>query len=180
MQTDTSLESRSSPPLVRMETVMRDDVDVPNPKPSTSYRGPLNQIGWATALATPSAKDMPTANNDTAYMSAVVDLDEPYVLSVPDTNDRYYVVDVFDMYQELEHYVGRRTTGTKAGSYVIVPPGWKGTTPDGLTRFDVSTRKVWLWGRIRIMQGEPIEPVLALQEEFKLVPLSTYAQQNSP
>ena len=118
-------------PLVRMETVMRDYVNVPNPKPGISYRAPLNQIRWATDLATPSAKDMPTANNDIAYMSAVVNLTEPYVLSVPDTRDRYYVVDVFNMYQELQHYIGRRTTGTKAGSYVIVPPGWKGTFPQG-------------------------------------------------
>ncbi|PRB48673.1 hypothetical protein CQ009_16650 [Pseudomonas sp. MYb2] len=48
----------------------------------------MNQIGWATALASPSAKDMPTANDDTDYMSAVLDLTEPYVLSVPDTHDR--------------------------------------------------------------------------------------------
>ena len=161
-------------PLVRMETVMRDYVNVPNPKPGTSYRAPLNQIGWATELATPSARDMPTPNNDTVYMSAVVDLTEPYVLSVPDTHDRYYVVDVFNMYQELQHYIGRRTTGTKVGSYVIAPPEWKGTIPSGLTRYDVSTKKVWLWGRIRIMQGEPIEPVIALQQQFKLVPLSVY------
>jgi hypothetical protein len=166
-------------PLVRMETVMRDYVDVPNPKQATSYRGPLNQIGWATALATPAAKDMPSANNDTVYMSAVVDLTEPYVLSVPDTHDRYYVVDVFDMYQELEHYIGRRATGTKAGSFAIVPPGWKGTIPAGLTRYDVSTEKVWLWGRIRVLQGESIEPVLALQNQFKLVPLSTYEHKGS-
>lgn len=87
--------------LVRMERVVRDYITVPSPKPATSYRAGLNQIGWATALASPSAKDMPTANNDTYYMSAVLDLTEPYVLSVPDTHDRYYVVDVFNMWQEL-------------------------------------------------------------------------------
>ena len=54
---------------------------------------------------------MPTANNDTYYMSAVVELDEPYVLSVPDTHDRYYVINVFNMWQELQHYIGRRATG---------------------------------------------------------------------
>jgi hypothetical protein len=157
-----------------METVARDYTNVPNPKPSTSYRAPLNQIGWATELATPSAKDMPTANNDTLYMSAIVDLTEPYVLSVPDTHDRYYVVDVFNMYKELEHYIGRRATGTKAGSYVIVPPGWKGTIPSSLKRYDVSTNKVWLWGRIRVLQGEDMAPLHALQKQFTLVPLSTY------
>ena len=76
-------------PLVRMERVMRDYSSVPSPRPATSYRAPLNQLGWAQALATPAAKDMPTANNDTLYVSAVVTLTEPYALSVPATADRY-------------------------------------------------------------------------------------------
>lgn len=158
-------------PLVRMEQVLRDYTDVPANKPATSYRAPLNQIGWATQLATPQARDMPTANNDTFYMSAAVKLDQPYLLTVPDTHDRYYVVNVFNMYQELEHYIGRRATGTKAGRYAIVPPGWKGQLPKGVKRLDVTTDKVWLWGRLRIAQGEALEPVLALQKQFKLTPL---------
>jgi len=158
-------------PLVRMERIARSYTDVPSPKPATSYRAPLDQIGWATELATPDAKDMPTANNDTYYMSAVVKLDQPFILSVPDTHDRYYVVNVFNMWQELEHYIGRRTTGTKAGRYAIVPPKWTGKLPDDLVRLDVTTDKVWLWGRLHIAQGEPVEPVHALQAEFKLEPL---------
>jgi hypothetical protein len=159
-------------PLVRMERVMRDYSSVPSPRPATSYRAPLNQMGWAQALATPAAKDMPTANNDTLYLSAVVQLDEPYVLHVPDTADRYYVVDVFNMWQELEHYVGRRTTGTAAGDYVLVPPGWQGTLPEGLKRLDVSTKKVWLWGRLHVKDGEDLAPLHALQQQFTLRPLS--------
>jgi hypothetical protein len=119
---------------------------------------------------------MPTANNDTFYMSAVVVLDEPFILSVPDTADRYYVVNIFDMWQELEHYIGRRTTGTKAARYVLVPPGWKGAVPTDAPRLDVSTKTVWLWGRLRIAQGEPAEPVLALQKEFTLEPASGSAK----
>ncbi|PLL12813.1 hypothetical protein CWN50_37135, partial [Klebsiella michiganensis] len=68
-------------PIVRMEQVAREYTNVPSPKPATSYRAPLNQIGWATELATPAAKDMPTANNDTLYMSSVIQLNEPYVLT---------------------------------------------------------------------------------------------------
>lgn len=159
-------------PLVRMERVMRDYSSVPVPRPATSYRAPLNQLGWAQSLATPAAKDMPTANNDTLYLSSVVQLDEPYVLHVPDTADRYYVVDVFNMWQELEHYVGRRTTGTAAGDYVLVPPGWQGTLPEGLKRLDVSTHKVWLWGRLHVKEGENLAPLHALQKQFTLRPLS--------
>jgi hypothetical protein len=159
-------------PLVRMERVARQYTNVPVDNPATSYRAPLNQIGWARELATAAAKDMPTANNDTLYMSAVVQLDEPFILSVPDTHDRYYVVNVFNMWQELQHYVGRRTTGTHPGRYAIVPPGWKGSLPAGVKRLDVSTSKAWLWGRLRIAEGEDIAPVLALQKQFSLVPLS--------
>ncbi len=159
-------------PIVRMEQIAREYIDVPSPKPATSYRAPLNQIGWARELATPSAKDMPTANNDTLYMSAVVKLDEPYVLTVPDTHDRYYVVDVFNMWQELEHYVGRRVTGTKAGKFVLVPPGWTGELPKDATPLKVSTNKIWLWGRLRVSPGEDMAKLHNLQDEFKLKSLS--------
>lgn len=84
-------------PLVRMERAVRSYSDVSSGVPATSYREPINKIGWARELATPLAKDMPTANNDTFYMSAVVVLDDPFVLSVPDTADRYYVINVFNM-----------------------------------------------------------------------------------
>ena len=150
-------------PLVRMERVARQYTTVPADNPPTSYRAPLDRIGWARELATAAARDMPTANNDTFYMSAVVKLDEPFVLSVPDTHDRYYVVNVFNMWQELQHYIGRRATGTTAARYAIVPPGWQGTMPAGVTRLDVSTNMVWLWGRLRIADGEDKAPVLALQ-----------------
>ncbi len=159
-------------PLVRMERVARQYTTVPADNPPTGYRAPLDRIGWARELATATARDMPTANNDTFYMSAIVKLDEPFVLSVPDTHDRYYVVNVFNMWQELQHYIGRRTTGTTAARYAIVPPGWQGTLPADVTRLDVSTNMVWLWGRLRIADGEDKAPVLALQEQFTLVPLS--------
>lgn len=159
-------------PLVRMERVMREYTDVRGPQPATSYRAPLNRIGWATALATPSAKDMPTANNDTLYMSAVVSLTEPYILSVPDTNDRYYVINVFTTYHEDERDIGRRTSGTRAGRFAIVPPGWEGELPQDVTRVDVTTDKVWLWGRLHLRDNEPVDEIKPLLAGFKLQPLS--------
>lgn len=159
-------------PVVRMERVAREYTDVSNPPFKTSYRAPLNQIGWAKELASPDAKDMPTANNDTLYMSSIVVLDEPFLFEVPDTSDRYYVVNVFNMWHELEHYIGRRTTGTNAGKFVLVPPGWKGNLPKGATRLDVTTEKVWLWGRLRVVGDESLDEVHRLQMQFKLNPLS--------
>lgn len=159
-------------PLVRMERVIREYTQVDGSESPTSYRAPLNQIGWATELATPSAKDMPTANNDTLYMSSVVNLNEPYILTVPDTNDRYYVVNVFNMWHELEHYIGRRTTGTEAGKYAIVPPNWEGELPKDVTILEVDTDKVWLWGRLHVLDGEDIVQLAYLQDGFTITPLS--------
>ncbi|MGL6313505.1 DUF1254 domain-containing protein [Vibrio sp. WXL103] len=160
-------------PLVRMERLMRDYINVPDPKPATSYRGHLNQLGWATELSSPAtAGDMPTANNDTLYMSSVVHLTEPYILSVPDTDDRYYVINVFNMYHELEHYVGRRATGTQEGRFALVPPGWEGELPEDVTRLDVLTDKVWLWGRLHMTEGEDLAELHKLQDGFGLETLS--------
>lgn len=159
-------------PVVRMEHVIREYTEVPANKAPTSYRAPLNQIGWARELATPAAKDMPTANNDTAYLSAAIDLTEPYILTVPYVGDRYYVVDAFNMWQELEHYVGRRATGTKEGKFVYVPPGWTGALPADIKRLDMITSKIWLWGRLRVSPTDDPALIRAIQDKFDLRPLS--------
>lgn len=159
-------------PLVRMERVIREYSDVSEPQPPTSYRGAVNRIGWARELATPSAKDMPAANNDTLYMSSVLNLTQPYLLEVPDTHDRYYVINVFTMYHVIEHYIGRRVTGTGAAIFAIVPPGWEGDLPEGVQRLDVSTPHIWLWGRLHVRDGEPASAVKPLMDGFRLSPLN--------
>ncbi|AZQ60798.1 DUF1254 domain-containing protein [Flammeovirga pectinis] len=159
--------------LVRMEQAMREYTSVPNPKPRTSYRAPLNKIGWAKRLPTAADKDMPTANNDTYYMSAVVDLSEPYILETPNTNGRYFVVNVFDMYHNLVEYIGKRNTGTTALKVALIPEGWEGDLPNDIDKkVIVKTDKAWLWGRIHVLEGENIKKLHLLQDQFKLRSLS--------
>jgi len=161
--------------MVRMEQAMRDYIDVPDPKPATSYRAPLNEIGWAKRLPTAADEDMPTANNDTYYMSAVVDLTEPYILQTPNTDGRYYVVNVFDMYHTLTEYIGKRNTGTHAQTIALVPPGYDGKLPDSVDKVvNIRTPKTWLWGRIHVLEGEDVSKLHNLQDQFKLSTLSEY------
>ncbi|GJG95866.1 hypothetical protein CBA19C6_15275 [Cupriavidus pauculus] len=82
------------------------------------------------------------------------------------------------MWQELEHYVGRRVTGTKAGRFALVPPGWRGTLPAGVKRLDIKTSKVWLWGRMRVSPGEDMKKLHALQDAFDLRPLSAVGKKD--
>lgn len=156
-------------PLVRMEQVVRQYTTVSESDRKSSYRAPVNTIGWARELPSPQDTDMPTANNDTYYMSSVVVLNEPYVVTVPDTDDRYYVIDVFDMYHNLTDYIGRRTTGTEAGKFLIVPPAWEGVVPSDIKKvIRPSTDKVWLWGRIAVTEAENPKAVHQLQDKFTL------------
>lgn len=156
-------------PLVRMEQVIRQYTTVSESERKSSYRAPVNKIGWAKELPSPDDTDMPTANNDTYYMSSVVVLNAPYIVTVPDTDDRYYVIDVFDMYHNLTDYIGRRTTGTAPGKFLIVPPGWKGVIPADIKKVIYpKTDKVWLWGRIAVTEDENPDIVHELQDKFTL------------
>ena len=142
-------------PLVRMERVARQYTDVPANNPPTSYRAPLNAIGWARELATAASKDMPTSNNDTFYMSAIVDLDR----AVHPLGSRYGRPLL--RRRRLQHVAGARalyrTPHDRDQSRAIsrsCRPAGKASFPAGVTRLDVTTDKIWLWGRLRLTQGE--------------------------
>ena len=70
-------------------------------------------------------------NHDTLMTAGWLDLSKgPLVLHVPDMAGRYYSVQFTDPSKNTNFaYVGKRTTGTQAGDYLITGPGWKGQVP---------------------------------------------------
>ena len=52
---------------------------------------PLNQLVSANFFPDDKFRDVVRANNDTYYTSAWLDLYEPFVLELPNTNGRYYL-----------------------------------------------------------------------------------------
>ena len=84
---------------------------------------PFNRFGHATELAGPDATFV-SINNDTVYSIAQVDLSAgPVLLNVPDSAGRYYVLQFVDAWSNNFAYVGHRSTGTGAASFLLVPPG---------------------------------------------------------
>lgn len=163
--------------LVRLERIARQYTDVSKPQLPTSYRAPLNQFGHARQLPGPKDTDMPTANQDTLYSSAILDLSQgPIVLSVPEVKGRYYVIDLFDMWHNLFKYVGTRATGSQPHQYLIVPPGWEkpNDLPYDLTIVEAPTSKVWLWGRTQVFGEQDYAAVHKIQDGYKLTPLAVY------
>src|ERR1700761_788033 len=99
------------------------------------YVGGFNVYRHYAQVFTPDNKDIVTPNNDTPYSWAWFDLRaEPVVISVPAVpKDRYYVMQLIDLYTQNFGYIGVRATGTGAGSYMIVGPNWRGEKPPGIT-----------------------------------------------
>jgi hypothetical protein len=62
-----------------------------------------------------------------------LDLDkDPIVLSVPDTKGRYYVFSVMNMWTDVFASIGKRTTGTAPGNFLIAGAHWSGVVPEDI------------------------------------------------
>ena len=110
-----------------------------------------------------------TINNDTIYSMAQLDLSAgPVRLHVPDTAGRYYVLQFVDAWTNNFAYVGHRATGTSAGDFLIVAPGWSGTVADGVTVIHSPTRVASIVGRWACAGEADLPAVYALQDATTL------------
>ncbi|MEN6496618.1 MAG: DUF1254 domain-containing protein [Thermoguttaceae bacterium] len=165
-------------PLVLMEVSKRVMTHVPSPTPS---KAPINQFAHMQAFPTPDFKDVVSPNADTLYSSAWLDLSrEPIVLHVPDTQGRYYLMPMLDGWTNVFASPGKRTTGTKAGDFAIVGPGWQGTLPAGVREIKAPTTMVWLLGRTQTNGASDFAAVHAIQRQYTLTPLSAFGNRYSP
>lgn len=116
-----------------------------------------------------------TPNNDTLYSTAWLNLtNDAVVLNVPDTAGRYYVLGLLDFFTNPFAHIGRRTSGTGAGSFLVTGPQWQGVVPDGMTHIASPTNWVWLIGRILVEGPTEIGIVTALQDRFTIHPLAVW------
>jgi hypothetical protein len=96
---------------------------------------------------------------------------------VPEIADRYYTMEIVDFMGDNFAYVGTRATGTKAGNYAIIGPGWKGTLPDGVVALPPSaTPWATILGRTFVKNAGELDVVHTIQDQCKLTPLSQWGK----
>lgn len=112
-------------------------------------------------------------NHDTLLTVGWLDLSKgPQVLHVPDFSGRYYSVQFTDPFNVDFAYVGTRTTGTHAGSYLVTGPDWKGQVPSGMKQISSPDNSVLVIGRVLVYSDSNLSTAYNLAKQIQVVPLS--------
>ncbi len=166
-------------PLITMDVTRRLTINVP--AGVKEGFGPPNTFHHMRAYPTATFREVVRPNFDTLYSIVWLDLTkEPFIVSVPDTQGRYYLLPMLDMWTDAFAVPGKRTSGTGAADYCVVPAGWKGDLPAGVERVDAPTPIVWVIGRIQTNGIKDYAAVARVQDGFKVTPLSQWGKEPKP
>ena len=151
----------------------------------SDYSAQVNQFIHVQYFPDHTYRNVVRPNNDTFYSTAWLDLsNEPIVLSVPDSDGRYYLMPFMDASTNVFASVGKLATGTQEGHYVISGPDWLGSDLSGLLPSSVKhivapTNTVFLIGRIQANDAQDVDAAIELQEKFSLSSLSGFLKSES-
>jgi hypothetical protein len=166
-------------PLVTMEMTRR---VMTNVSEAQGTRAPMGHFVRMRSYPTAAFRDVTAPNADTLYTTTWLDVGkQPWILSLPDMKDRYYLFPMLDGWTEVFQAPGTRTTGTGAQTYAITGPGWSGKLPPGVVEYKSPTSIVWLLGRI-YCDGTPEDyaKVHKLQDQVTVVPLPAFGKPYTP
>jgi hypothetical protein len=168
-------------PLVVMDVSRQVLTATPAPN-SEGTAAPINQLAKMPHYVSPYFTNVVRISLNSLWATGFVDLEnEPIVLSVPDTKDRYYVFSVMNMWTDVFMSVGKRSTGTAPGAFLIAGPNWKGQPPAGIKEtYHSSTRYAWVLGQTQANGPDDFTAVNAIQANYKLTPLSAWGKPYAP
>ena len=166
-------------PLVLMDTTRRQSVNVPAGQ--VFGRGPMNEFTHVPTFPPADFRDVVRPNFDTLYSIAWLDLtQEPMVVAHADTQDRFFMLPMLDMWTDVFACPGKRTTGTTAAQFAVIPPGWQGKLPEQVERIDAPTPYVWIVGRTQTNGPSDYEAVHKVQQGYTITPLSRLGKGTQP
>jgi len=150
---------------------------------SPEYKAPFNTVFSDARVYTPADKTVVTPNSDTPYSFLWMDLRaEPIVLTVPamDSN-RYFSIQLIDLYTHNFAYIGTRTTGNGGGTYMLAGPAWKGETPEGIDLvIPCETELALAIYRTQLFSPSDLDQVKQIQDGYKAMPLSAFLGIEAP
>jgi hypothetical protein len=147
------------------------------------FKAPWNELKNIPRVYTPRDTAVQTPNSDTPYSMLGLDLRaEPIVLTVPEIEqERYFSIQLIDLYTHNVAYIGSRATGNDGGSFLIAGPEWEGETPEGVTAaFRLETELALAVYRTQLLNPDDLDNVKQVQAGYNAQPLSTFLGQAPP
>ncbi len=162
-------------PLVTMDISRKQFTNI---EPGEVFgKGPMNLFVNAPEYPPADFKSVVRSNFDTLYSATWLDMTtEPMIVSAPDTDGRYYMLPMLDMWTDVFACPGSRTTGTQAGNFLVTPLGWIGTVRDGFTHIASPTPYLWIIGRTKTDGAADYDAVHKIQAGYKVTPLSQWGK----
>jgi hypothetical protein len=152
-------------------------------KNSPEYKGDFNDLACVARVFTPEDKTIITPNSDTPYCMTWVDMRaEPVVFTIPEIEeDRFYEVQLIDLYTHNFAYISTVATGNVPGTYLLTGPDWKGEVPKGITKVIPSeTQFLFSIHRTQLFNPSDIDDLKKIQEAYHVEPLSTFLGTKAP
>ena len=166
-------------PLLSMDITRKQSTNIDAGK--ELGKGPMNMFVNVPEYPPADFKGVVRSNFDTLYSIAWLDLTkEPQIVSAPDTGGRYYLLPMLDMWTDVFASPGWRTTGTTAVNFLVTPPGWSGSVPEGFTRISAPTPYVWIIGRTKTDGPSDYDAVHKIQAGYMVTPLSRWGKAPEP
>jgi hypothetical protein len=162
-------------PLLSMDVTRKQLINL-DPKVNP-MGGPANAFTNIRAFPTADMKTVVRPNFDTLYSSAWLDLsDGPVVVSTADTGGRYFMLPMLDLWTDVFAVPDKRTNGTGAANFALVPPGWTGSLPQDVERIDAPTRYVWIIGRTQTNGVKDYPAVHKVQDGYRITMLADWGK----
>ncbi|PWJ43747.1 hypothetical protein BC781_10193 [Sediminitomix flava] len=160
-----------APVMMDVAKVLQTSVD----QPMNNGQAPINEFGPITRLWDYRDRSYTTPNNDTFYLQGWCDLEEqPIVIFVPEIKNRYWIMQIVDMYTESVVDLCNATIGEEGGYFVLAKKGYTGDLPENVPVYYSSTRYIWLAGRLGVENEKDLKIARDLQKQFRMMPLNQY------
>ena len=126
-------------PLVTMEMTRRVMTNVAKPAGTRAPMGQFVRMREYPERARSATSPRRTPTRSTPPPGSTCGK-EPWMFSFPDMKGRYFLFPMLDGWTNVFQVPGKRTTGTRAQTYAITGPGWKGDAARRRDRVQVAHR----------------------------------------
>ena len=136
---------------------------------------PVNRFVGSTTLMTHEDRAVVSPNNDTYYSHAVLDIrNEPVIISVPLIEERYFCIQLCDIFTNCPDYVSTLSTGDGPGNYMIAREDWSGEVPASVEKvIKIPATVVLAIGRTQVFGADDVQAG-EIAQSYKAIPLSEF------